>query len=70
MTIEVAPNNALYGRKCQTLVCSEEVGNIRLIEPRLVQTTMNKETIIKNMMKIIQDRQKSYANNLKRSLKF
>jgi hypothetical protein len=51
MTIGMVPNDALYGRKCQTLVCSEEVGDMKLIRLRLVHTTMNKEKNIKDMMK-------------------
>ena len=38
-SIEMAPFEALYGRKCRNLVCWVEVGERRLVGPELVQIT-------------------------------
>ena len=35
-SIEMAPFEALYGRKCRTPLCWDEVGEIRLVGPELV----------------------------------
>jgi len=58
--VEMAPYEALYGRKCRTPLCWEEVGDRQLIGPELVQITTEKIMIVKNRMKAAQDRQKSY----------
>ena len=69
-TIGMAPYEALYGRRCRTPVCWEEVGDRQLIGPELVQITSEKIKIIRNRMKAAQDRQKSYADNRRRPLEF
>jgi hypothetical protein len=69
-TIGMAPCEALYGRRCQTLVCWEEVGDRQLIGPELIQITFEKIKIINNIMKATQDRQKSYVDNRRRPLEF
>ncbi|KAL0539690.1 hypothetical protein IC582_023906 [Cucumis melo] len=38
-TISVAPFEALYGKRCRSLVCWGEVGEQRMLGPELVQTT-------------------------------
>jgi len=47
----MAPYEALYERRCCTLVCWEEVGDKRLINPELVQITTEKVKIIKERIK-------------------
>jgi len=44
--------------------------NRQLIGLELVQITSKKIKIIRNRMKTVQDRQKSYANNRRRPLEF
>ena len=41
-SIGMAPFEALYGRKCRTPVCWNEVGKRRLIGLELVQITLDK----------------------------
>ena len=43
-SISMAPFEALYGRKCRTPVCWDEVGERRLTGPELVQITLDTET--------------------------
>ena len=69
-SIGMAPFEALYGRKCRTPVCWDEVGEMRLIGPELVQITLDKIQIVRDRLKIAKDRQKSYADKLRRDLQF
>ena len=69
-SIGMAPFEALYGRKCRTPVCWDEVGERRLIGPELVQITLDKIQIVRDRLKIARDRQKSYANKRRRDLEF
>jgi len=69
-TIGMAPYEALYGRRCRTTICWDEVGERKLLGPELVQITVDKVKVIKERMKEAQDRQKSYADNRRRPLEF
>ena len=62
-SIGMAPYEALYGRKCRTPVCWDEVGEKRLIGLEIVQDTTEKVNMIRERLKIANDRQKSYADN-------
>ena len=55
-SIGMAPFEALYGRKCRTLVCWDEVGEGRLIGPELVQITLDKIQIIRDRLKTARGR--------------
>ena len=66
----MAPYEALYGRKCRTPVCWDEVRQRKLVGPEIVQVTCDKIKVIKDRLKIAQDRQKIYANNRRRDLVF
>ena len=41
-SIGMAPYEALYGRKCRTPVCWDEVGERKLVGPEIVQVTCDK----------------------------
>ena len=69
-SIGMAPYEALYGRKCRTPVCWDEVGERKLVGPENVQVTCDKIKVIRDRLKIAQDRQKIYANNRRRDLEF
>ena len=62
-SIGMAPYEALYGRKCRTLVCWDKVGERRLIGLEIIQDTNEKVNMIRERLKIANDRQKSYADN-------
>ena len=59
----MAPFEALYGRKCRTPVCWDEVGERRLVGPELVHITSEKVKVVRDNLKIARDRQKSYVDN-------
>ena len=61
-SIGMAQFEALYGRKCHTPVCWDEVGERRLIGLELVQITLDKIQIVRDRLKIARDKQKSYAD--------
>ena len=56
-SIRMAPFEALYGRKCRTPVCWDEVGERRLIGSELVQITLDKiHHIVRDRLKTARDR--------------
>ena len=69
-SIEMASFEVLYGRKCRTPVCWDEVGERRLVGPELVQITSEKVKVVRDNLKIARYRQKSYADNRRRDLQF
>ncbi|GKA78202.1 putative reverse transcriptase domain-containing protein [Tanacetum coccineum] len=69
-SIRCALFEALYGRKCRSLVLWAEVGENRFISPEMVQETTNKVVLIKERLKAARDRQKSYADNRRKPLEF
>ncbi|GKD52485.1 hypothetical protein Tco_1281461, partial [Tanacetum coccineum] len=70
MSIQCAPFEALYGRKCRPPVTWPEIGGSSLIGPELVQETTNKVVLVKEKPKAARDRQKSYAHNRRKPLEF
>ena len=62
-SIGMAPFEALYGRKCRTLVCWDEVGERKLIGLELVHNTLDKIQIVRNRLKIARDKQKVMRTN-------
>lgn len=69
-SIGVSPFEALYGRKCRSLICWEEVGERGLLGLELVQITTDKIRLIKEWRAIAQSRQKCYANHQRHDLEF
>ncbi|GJX23249.1 putative reverse transcriptase domain-containing protein [Tanacetum coccineum] len=61
---------ALYGRKYRSPIMWAKIGEGQLIGPRLVQETTEKISQIKDRLKAMRDRQKSYANKRMNPLEF
>lgn len=66
----MAPYEDLYWRKCITPLCWMEVGEERILGPKIIQETTKKIRMIRDRVKKAQDRQKSYADNRRRPLEF
>jgi hypothetical protein len=66
----MAPYEALYGKKCRTPICWEEVGERKLLGPEMVQLTTDKVRVIRKRMKEAQDRQNNYVDSRRRPLEF
>ena len=69
-SICMAPYEALYKRPCRSPLCRIKMGESRFLGPKIVQETIEKIQIIKEKLKIAQDRQKSYADQRRRPLEF
>ncbi|GJU63303.1 putative reverse transcriptase domain-containing protein [Tanacetum coccineum] len=69
-SIRCAPFEAFYGRKCRSPVLWAEIGDSRLIGPELVQETTDKVVVIRDRLKAVRNRQKSYADNRRKPLEF
>ncbi|GKG05489.1 hypothetical protein Tco_0325575, partial [Tanacetum coccineum] len=65
-----APFEALYGRKCRLPVCWTEVGEAQILDPELIQETIEKIIQIKQRMHAARDRQKSYADLKRKPMEF
>ena len=68
-SIEMAPYEALYRRKCRSPLCWK-VGERQLTGPELVQITSEKVSIIQQRLKTTFNRQKSYANPKRKDVIF
>nr|GFC89618.1 reverse transcriptase domain-containing protein [Tanacetum cinerariifolium] len=69
-SIKAAPYETLYGRKCRSLVCWEEVRESQLTGPELIQETTENIVLIKQRMQVAQDRQKNYADRKQKPIEF
>ena len=69
-SIGMTPFEGLYGRRCRSLVCWDDVGERKLLGPELVQLIVENIALIKERLKTAQRRQKSYADNRRRDLEF
>ena len=70
VSIGMTPFEGLYGRKCRSPVCWDDVGERKLLGPKLVQLTVEIFALIKKRLKTAQSRQKSYTDNRRRNLEF
>jgi len=61
-SIEMAPYEALYRRRCRTPICWDEVGERRLSKVELIDQTIEIVQKIRERLRAAQDRQKSYAD--------
>jgi len=69
-SIKMAPFEALYGRKCRSPICWDEVGERRLMGPDILVQTTEKVRIIRDHLRAAQSRQKSWADTNRRPLEF
>ncbi|GLT65653.1 hypothetical protein SLA2020_380710 [Shorea laevis] len=61
-SIEMAPYEALYVRKCLSPLYWDEVGERKLLGLEIIQDTCEKVSIIRQRLTTAQSRQKSYAD--------
>ena len=69
-SIEMVPYEALYGRRCRTPICWDEVGERRLSKVELIDQTIEIVQTIRERLRAAQDRQNSYADECRRPLIF
>nr|GFB56750.1 reverse transcriptase domain-containing protein [Tanacetum cinerariifolium] len=70
LTIRCALFEALYGRKCRSLVLWAEIREGSLIGPDLVLETIDKVVLKRENLKGVRDRQKSYVDKRRKPLEF
>jgi len=69
-SIGMAPYEALYVRRCRTLLCWQQDGESVVLGPEFLQQTTEKVKMIQDRMHATQSRQKSYADKRRRPLEF
>ncbi|XP_075081750.1 uncharacterized protein LOC142166417 [Nicotiana tabacum] len=69
-SIQMAPYEALYGRKCRSPIGWFDVGESGLHGPDLVQQAVEKVKVIRERLLTAQSRQKSYFDVRRRDLEF
>ncbi|GJR96334.1 putative reverse transcriptase domain-containing protein [Tanacetum coccineum] len=69
-SVRCAPFEALYDRKCRSLILWAKVGEGQLIGTELVQETTKKISQIKDRLKAARDHQKRYADKRRKPLEF
>jgi len=69
-TIRMAPCEALYGRKCRTLLCWSNFDEALLIGPKMIQENVETIKRIREHIRIARSQQKSYADKRRRPLEF
>ncbi|GJR02165.1 putative reverse transcriptase domain-containing protein [Tanacetum coccineum] len=69
-SIKAAPFEVLYGRKCRSPICWDEVGDSQLTCLEIIHETTEKIIQIKSRIQAVFDRQKSYADVRRKPLEF
>nr|ABA97617.1 retrotransposon protein, putative, Ty3-gypsy subclass [Oryza sativa Japonica Group] len=69
-SLQMAPFEALYGRKCHTPLFWDQTGERQLFGTEVLAEAEEKVRIIRERLRIAQSRQKSYADNPRRELTF
>ena len=59
----MAPFESLYGRKCKSPLYWDKIGEKLITGPDLVERTLEKIKIIRERLKVAQDRNKSWADS-------
>ncbi|KAJ0547716.1 putative nucleotidyltransferase, Ribonuclease H [Helianthus annuus] len=69
-SIQMAPFEALYGRRCRSPIVWHEIGHSQLTGPELLQETTDKVLQIRDNLLKARSRQKSYADRRRKPLEF
>src|SRR5512142_529001 len=69
-SLQIAPSEALYGRKSSTPLFWDQTGERQLFRTEVLAEAEEKVRIIRERLRIAQSRQKSYADNRRRELTF
>jgi hypothetical protein len=69
-SLKLAPFEMLYGRRCQTPLFWNEIGERNIIGPDILQEAVKQVRMVRENMWVAQSRQKSYTNHRRRELSF
>jgi hypothetical protein len=66
----MAPFEMLYGRRCRTPLFWSETGEQKVFGPDILQETEKQVHMVRENLRVVQSRQKSYAYLRRRELRF
>jgi hypothetical protein len=66
----MAPFEMLYGRRCQTLLFWNETGEQKVFRPDILEEAEKQLRMVRENLRVVQSRQKSYADHRRRELSF
>ncbi|GAA0145743.1 hypothetical protein LIER_05867 [Lithospermum erythrorhizon] len=69
-SIGMAPFETLYGRRCRTPICWNEVGERKIYGSELVESSIERVKVTQQYLRTAQDRQKKYADRRRIALSF
>jgi hypothetical protein len=69
-SLKMAPFEMLYGRRCQTPLFWNKIGEWKVFEPDILQEVEEQVCMVRVNLPIAQSRQKSYADYRRRELSF
>ncbi|XP_073025121.1 uncharacterized protein [Primulina eburnea] len=69
-SIQMAPFEALYGRRCRSPLYWDDVDRATVTGPDMIHEMQQKVKLIQQRLKAAQDRQAAYANKRRRPLEF
>jgi hypothetical protein len=69
-SIKMAPFEFLYGKKCRTPLFWNEPGENQVFSPDILREAERQVQMVRENLKLAQSRQKSYADNRRRELRF
>ena len=69
-SIRMTPYEALYGRKCRTPLCWTKLSEKKVIGPDLIPETEEKVKMIREILKVTKDRQKSYVDMKRKYIRY
>jgi hypothetical protein len=69
-SLQMAPFEALYGRKCRTPLNWSETGESQIFGPDIIKEAEEQVQLIRNRLKAAQSWQKSYADSKRRPVTF
>nr|AAN01260.1 Putative retroelement [Oryza sativa Japonica Group]AAP53141.1 retrotransposon protein, putative, Ty3-gypsy subclass [Oryza sativa Japonica Group] len=69
-SLQMAPYEALYGRKCRTPLLWDQTGERQVFRTDILREAEEKVKIIQERLRVAQSRHKSYADNRRRDLSF
>jgi hypothetical protein len=69
-SLKIVLFEALYGRKCRTLLYWSETGESQLFEPEIIKEAEQQVQVVHENLKVAQSRQKSYTDTRRWELTF
>jgi hypothetical protein len=69
-SLNMVPFEMLYGRRCRTPLFWSETGERKIFRPDILQEAEKQVRMVRENMRVVQSRQKSYADHRRRELSF